>query len=137
MRIPSLEAEPARVPVSAPVPSSGSAGPGVPAGIALGVGAAGIVAGAIFGGVALSQEAEADELCPDVECPTQAGVDAHDEALRASIASTAGFGVGLIGVTVGVVLWLRSSSKDAAPARVAVSAGARGTPAGLRVGGVW
>jgi hypothetical protein len=138
IRIPLLEAEPVRVtPSTLPPRSRESAGPGVPAMVALGVGVAGIAAGAVFGGIALAEEAEADELCPDVECPTQEGADAHDEALRASIVSTAGFGVGVIGATVGLVLWLRSSSRRAAPAGVGVSAGASGTPVGVRVGGVW
>jgi hypothetical protein len=77
----------------------------VPMFIAFGVGAAGLVVGAVTGAVSLSQVSDLKSRCPANQCgpADQSDID-RAEALAA--ASTTGFVVGAAGAAVGVLLLL-------------------------------
>lgn len=77
--------------------------------VLIGVGAAGIVAGGITGGMALQKKSNLD--CPDNHCAgTQK--DDLDSAKSLALVSTLGFAVGIPAVAVGTVLLLTSSSSE-------------------------
>ena len=108
-------------------PGSGSR---APAFVVLGVGAAGLVVGSVFGVVALGQKSTLDGIagCPSACPPSQ---HSKIDALHGSeIASDIGLGVGLAGAAIGTVLLLRGSGGEA-PAPVAVDL----APTGVRVRG--
>jgi hypothetical protein len=82
--------------------------------VLLGVGAAATVAGAIVWGVGLGQQADAEEICPDRECPTPAQAPAGgptlseiDEAKRQGdsgvIMAWIGGAVGVAGLVTAIV----------------------------------
>ena len=82
-----------------------------PAYVALGVGAAGLAVGAIFGGMALGKKGDLDDACPGGTCaPGQQGT--IDDGRAFGVVSTVGFIVGGVAVAAGVYLWLRSSPKS-------------------------
>lgn len=107
--------------------------------VASGVGLIGLVVGGVFGGLTLSKESDAKAICPDKLCPTQEGLDLHNEARGLSTVSTVGFGVGIAGAGVGLTLLLLSRS-SAAPAKTgarpwispSVGPGAAGITGGAR-----
>lgn len=118
----------------APSPS-----PGVPeahplrtgAYVALGVGAAGVAVGTLFGVLALGDRRTLDDACPSQTCRpgSQGDIDAmHSHAVLSNV----GWAVGLAGVGTGVVLWLVSRDEVTHQAAIhpwvgAGSAGLRGT----------
>jgi hypothetical protein len=98
------------------VPASASSSSKVPAFIAFGVGAAGLVVGSIFGAMALS---DANGLkgvpgCP-ASCPSSAQ-SKIDSLHRDQWASDVGLGVGIVGLAVGAVLFLTSHAPEEPPA---------------------
>ncbi len=102
-----------------------SATPSRTPGIALlGVGAAGFVVGGIFGGLALAQSDALNEKCPGTVCPTSLQGEA-DGAITKGWISNVGFGVGVVGAAVGVILLV--TAKPATASRVAVG------PDGIRL----
>ena len=66
-----------------------------------GIGAAGLLAGGITGGLSLSKASDAKAGCVDNHCPP-ANKSAGDSAHALGNVSTIGFGVGLVGIGVGV-----------------------------------
>lgn len=99
--------------------------------VALGVGAAGIVVGGIFGGVALSDKNALAAHCSGDACPAseQADIDQlHSNSLISSVA----LGVGLAGLAAGIVLYF--VGRDPASASAAGSARASSAPV-VRFGG--
>lgn len=78
---------------------------------AFGVGAGGIVAGVVNGGIALSKQADLEERCPERTCPPEAhgAADVFD-ALR--YATTVGFVIGSLGLVGGTVLLVISDSEE-------------------------
>ena len=99
------------------------------AAVGFALGGAGLIVGAITGAMALSQEAELAERCPDQRCPG-AEEDALDQARTIGHVSTASFIVGGVGVGVGIVaLIVALSGDDDAPATAQLSwpLGARAT----------
>jgi len=102
-----------------------------------GIGGAATVVGLIFGGLALSAESDADELCGDgpVACPTAEGQDAADSAAQfATLANGFTFGgLGLVVVGVTVALVAPSAEPDATPATATLSPWAGPHGGGLRV----
>jgi hypothetical protein len=98
---------------------------------AFAAGAVGVVAGSVFGILAIDKEAELARLCPvKNRCPHQAEQDTLDGyATGANI----GFGVGLAGVAVGTALWLldRPANQETTPAARAT------TRFGVTQSGVW
>lgn len=80
--------------------------------VGLVVGGAGIAvlgAGAIFGGLALGDQGNADVLCPQKKCSAE-GQDLIDSASTKALVSTLGFGIGLAAVGAGVTLYFIGSS---------------------------
>lgn len=78
----------------------------VPAVIAFGVGGAGLVAGAVAGGIAAARTSELKKLCGDpIECPRSQQGALNDAKLSAYV-STAGFVLAGVGAVAGVTLLL-------------------------------
>ena len=75
--------------------------------IAGGVGAAGVLFGAVTGVVALNKKSTADANCSDERrvC-NQAGVEANESGKTYGTLSGVGLGVGVIGLATGAYLWL-------------------------------
>jgi hypothetical protein len=104
-----------------------------------GAGLAGVVVGAVFGGVAASQASDADELCEGSLC-TQQGLDMHDEASDSATVSTVLFGVGLAAVAAGVVIVLTAPSGadgDNSALQLPPTLYLRPTLTGVSFGGRW
>ncbi|HEX7605043.1 MAG TPA: hypothetical protein VF316_25675 [Polyangiaceae bacterium] len=102
-----------------------------------GVGAAGLVVGAVFGGLALGAKGTAgDGNCSSdlLHCNAK-GIDALDSARTFATVSTIGFIGGGVLLAGGIVLFLAAPKKEAAPA-VSVSLGHEGT-LGLTLGGTF
>jgi tetratricopeptide (TPR) repeat protein len=119
-RLSALEVEkPSPVPSPSPVRADQPVEPGdglspLPGGVLLGVGAAGLVVGAIVGGLALAQEQEVRDACPEGRCsPDQrSNADAAEsKALGADIA----FAIGGAAAATGLVLLIVSLASDDAP----------------------
>ena len=78
--------------------------PLVPAGgIALGVGGASLILGAVFGGLASGKQSSLDEVCVEGLCPASAQADIDSMNTFASV-STATFIIGGVGVALGATL---------------------------------
>jgi hypothetical protein len=88
----------------------------IPVFVAAGVAGAGLLIGAIGGGVALSRKSELDERCVEGSCPLEdQGV--HDGMVAAANASTAGFviaGVGAAALSVFLALHLTGDEEEVA-----------------------
>ena len=98
------------VPAAAPPrerPAQSSSAPAL-AYAGFGVGAAGILVGATTGILSMSRAASAKEMCDGTECWPEARSDA-DSSKKLATASNIAFGVGLIGLGVGIVGLLTSS----------------------------
>jgi hypothetical protein len=99
---------------------SGSNGLRIASYAALGVGAAGLGLGTVFGLQSMSKRSSADDLCPDANrCPVSKkdqveGFD--DDARQAQTLATIGFIAGGVGVATGITLLVLSSKKDDASA---------------------
>jgi hypothetical protein len=99
---------------------------------ALGVGGAGLVAGAIAGGMALGKHGELAQICPEGHCTNQqSAIDSYN---LAGTLSTAGFIAGGVLAATGVVLVIvaprepsRSAQAWIAPVVGPGFAGARGS----------
>jgi hypothetical protein len=77
--------------------------------IAGGVGAAGVLFGAVTGVVALNKKSTADANCSDeLRVCNQAGVDANESGKTYGTLSGVGLGVGVVGLAAGAYLWLTS-----------------------------
>lgn len=126
--------EPVPQPTPAPTPPTSDAQPpiaGAEAGsrtpiaayVALAVGGLGVVAGSVFGVIALGKKSSLDSACGSdkTACPPafQSDIDALH---RNAVISNVGFGVGLVGLGVGGVLLLMSggSKSESAPEKSAV-----------------
>ena len=143
-----------------PSPSFTTTGPSVRrigAFVAGGVGAAGVVVGAITGGLMLAKGNTASKNCTEVpndpgaaECKNPDWTAAGDSAKTFGLVSSIGWSLGLAGIGTATVLFITEPSKPkAAPARGAhpprsasrwisggvLSAGPAGSTLGLR--GVW
>lgn len=97
----------------APAPAASSGGNNTLAYVLLGVGGAGLVTGSVTGLMAMSKKSSLD--CPDKHC-SPAEHDTLDSAKTLATVSTIGFGVGLAGAAVGVVLLMTGNKTEAAPA---------------------
>jgi hypothetical protein len=113
----------------APPPSQGrSAGPWILGG----VGVAGLAAGAVLGGLAMSRWGDAKARCPARECTDPAGVDASRAATNLATGSTVAFGVGVAGAAAALGwLWLAPKPAPTQPA----GSGARVVPFASASGG--
>jgi hypothetical protein len=114
-------------PPSAPPPGSPPAAgaSSIPAYVALGIGGAGVAAGAITGVMALAGTSTVRSECPAHQCVSQQGIDDANRAHVLATTSTVAFGVGIVGVAIGSYLLLsRRSEAFVAPAVGPSSAGA-------------
>jgi hypothetical protein len=95
-----------------PPAEADSGGSSTPAWIALGIGGAGLVAGGIFGAMALSEQSKLKDACPGDVCgPSRHGdVDGYNAKRMISFI---GLGVGVVGAAVGTVLLVTSSPNKA------------------------
>ena len=96
--IPGLTAKP--VPKNALRPAAFAVG---------GVGAAGLIVGGIFGGLALGSKSTLTKECPNSVCNTQAGKDARASAGTQALVSTVSLSVGGAALATGVVLFVLST----------------------------
>lgn len=98
-------------------------------GVALGATGAGVVvAGGVFGGIALSKRADAAAACEDrTRCATQGQADAWSSAASAGNVSTVLVVGGLVLVAAGVTFYL-ASPKPAARAAATIATLAGGAP---------
>lgn len=75
--------------------------------VMMGVGAAGVVAGTIFGIDAIQTNSDAKDICgDDTTCPSQQGEDLSEEARKSATYSTIGFAGGAAFLAVGAALYL-------------------------------
>lgn len=104
----------ATLPPPAPesAPAAGSGGNRTLAYVMLGVGGAGLITGSVTGLMAMSKKSSLD--CPDDKCPAPEH-DKLDSAKTLATVSTIGFGVGIAGAAVGVVLLLTGGKTEAPP----------------------
>jgi hypothetical protein len=87
-----------------PQPTDGDSQGGISpvAWVGFAIGGAGIIAGAVTGGLAMSKTSELEEACPDKECSGADG-DELDSATALAHASTACFAVGGAGLALGLI----------------------------------
>jgi hypothetical protein len=119
VQIPVLRAAPV---AAQPSPKNGATDPPKRSGIPLstwgwgatGVGAAAIVAGGVFGGLALSKKSDADEACPTERCLTRDGYEASEAASTHATISTVLVAAGAALVAGGVTLVLLAPRSRAA-----------------------
>jgi hypothetical protein len=108
--------------IEAPDPPPGAA-PGYPADsgvsaagtaglVIAAVGLIGVGVGVGFGVVALDKKSEVDELCPDLDRCTQAGIDANNDGKTAGTVSTIGLAAGGALLVGGMILFLATSVGD-------------------------
>lgn len=75
--------------------------------VLMGVGAAGLVVGTVFGLEAINKDSDAQEACGnDNSCPTEKGEQLSDDAQQAALISTIGFIAGGGALAAGAVLYL-------------------------------
>lgn len=95
--------------------------------LSLGVGASGVVVGALAGAAALNEKASLDEHCtlgPDrCEPRFQGDIDAMN---RYATVSTLAFGVGAVGLGLGTYLWMAGDSEASRRESVSLVLGPRG-----------
>ncbi|HWA76983.1 MAG TPA: hypothetical protein VG937_31830 [Polyangiaceae bacterium] len=111
---PTAPPPPAALPPTAPAPTpvAGSGSNHTLAYVMLGVGGAGLITGSVTGLMAMSKKSSLD--CPNSKCPTPEH-DTLDSAKTLATISTIGFGVGIAGAAVGVVLLVTGGKSEAAP----------------------
>jgi hypothetical protein len=101
----SLRAPPALV--AAPPNFTPAKGPSRTAAyVAFGVGGAGLIAGAIFGGIAVAKANQLKSQCPDHGCPAGTPTNNLDSASGFATTATISLGVGAAGAAAGVLLWV-------------------------------
>jgi hypothetical protein len=134
---------PAPVATPAPQPPAADARTerryGTAAMVAGGVGAAGVVVGAVAGLLAVGKKSTVSENCAASVCSTAEGKDAGESGRMLADVATVGFGAGVLGLGTGLVLWFAGAPrKEPGSARrfqpVLVTAG-RNTTVGMR--GEW
>jgi len=86
-----------------------AAGSRAPAYVALGVGIVGLGVGAVTGILALGKKSDLDDACPSSRCAPE-HQSTIDSGQTLGTISTVGFGVGIVGVALGTVLLVTSSS---------------------------
>jgi hypothetical protein len=87
-----------------------------------GIGVAGVVVGGVAGSFAIGSAAVVRRECDGAACRSVAGKEAADIGKREALISTIAFGVGAVGLTVGIVLFV-SRSDAASPSSGQVALG--------------
>jgi hypothetical protein len=98
-----------------------------------GVGAAGIVVGSIFGGIAISKKGDAG--CDGNQCASDARLDSYNDAQEAGTISTVAFIAGGALLATGVVLFITSGTSEDGGVNAEVAFGPGGVA--LRAGARW
>lgn len=106
-------APPPPPPPETPPPPEPPPGKPIAGYVVLGVGGAALVAGGVFGVLALGKKGEVDDNCQGKVCNTK-GKDAGDALNTFSTVSTIGVAVGVVGVGLGTYLLVRSPKKESA-----------------------
>lgn len=106
----------------------------VPGAVLIGAGGAGLLVGAITGGLAISAERDLAEACPNAVCPAEKQGDL-DSANAMALASTISFIAGGAIAATGIVLVILRPGGEDAPAAPAVSL--RVSPWGLGLVGAF
>jgi hypothetical protein len=102
-------------------PAVVSSGPNrAPAIVAFVIGGAGVVAGSVFGIMALGTKSSLDGACTSKVCPPTSQSDIDSLSTRATIANI-GFGVGIVGIVVGTVLLVTTHGAEARTAATSPS----------------
>lgn len=73
--------------------------------VLMGVGAAGVVVGSIFGVDALRKKSDADDECGDTTCNTEEGAKLNEDAQDAALISTIGFVAGAGALLAGGIIY--------------------------------
>jgi hypothetical protein len=108
-----------------PPPAGESHGSSSTAGIVLlSIGVAGVAVGSIFGGLALGTKSKLDSACPNKGCPATSQSDIDSLSTQAWV-SNIGFGVGIAGAVVGIVLLAGAHGR---PEKPGVAAGTHVAP---------
>jgi hypothetical protein len=95
----------ASVPARSPSPSSATSRPSSALPFVIGgIGVAGIVVGGVAGSFAIGSAAVVHRECDGAACNTT-GKEAADAGKREALISTIAFGVGVVGLTAGIVLF--------------------------------
>jgi hypothetical protein len=89
-----------------------------------GVGVVGLGVGGVAGALALGKKGVVNRECEGTSC-TQQGVDAAEAGQRDALVSTIGFGVGVVGLTAGIVLLFTSAEQPQGRSSALVFAGDR------------
>lgn len=128
---------PRPAPVVVPVPGvsleAGPSGKRVGAFVAGGLGVAGLVVGAVTGGLAISEKSAVNDGCSDLGC-TPEGKAAADRLKRFGTASTIGFVLGSAALAVGTVLFVVDRREAKGAPKLALSAGAGGVSVAVEGG---
>jgi hypothetical protein len=93
--------------------------------VSLGLGVAGLAAGAVTGLMTMDRKNTVDADCPGGICRSSAGLDAASEGKTLSLVSTVAFAAGAVGVGLGVVLIVSGGSSPAKATAITSSAGPR------------
>jgi hypothetical protein len=102
-----------------------------------GAGVAGLAAGAILGGVALSENKNAEKQCLGTVCPSQ-GFSSSQSASHAATGSTIAFAAGGVLAAAGVVLfWVAPSDAHSSAAWLELAPMLEARAAGARLQGAW
>lgn len=76
----------------------------------VGVGAASVVVGSVFGVRAISDSSQAKSLCNGLQCSNPHALDLNNQARSSATISNVTFGVGATALVVGAALWILSPS---------------------------
>ena len=88
---------------------------------ALGLGAAGLVLGAVTGGLAIGKHSNLKTECPTGSCDTTASQSDLSTYQTLGALSTAGFVIGGVGAAGGLVMLLMAPKSESKPAPAAAS----------------
>lgn len=103
-----------------------------------GVGAAGVVVGAIFGGLAIGKKNDASPNClPDFSRCNTTGKAAVDDAMTMANVSTVAFIAGGVLAAAGLTVFFLAPKSHAEAASLSVHVGSAGGPLGLTLGGAF
>lgn len=133
--LPAPQREPAPSPApspTSPAPNEGLSAQETAAIVVGGVGAVGLVLGAVFGALALSDKSSSDELCSENDVCHPEGIELRDQAATKATISTATFVVGGAAAAAAIVLAATAPSSD----EVALT-GVPGADVGLGIGLRW
>jgi hypothetical protein len=102
-----------------------------------GVGVAGIVVGAVTGILAMGNESDSKNRCPNTTCTDATGVNENNSASTQATISTIGFVAGGALVVTGAVLFLVAPKSHATTTALRIVPAVGRGELGLGLGGAW